>query len=253
VGCILIGYTLAYINLFFHEAAHYLVAPRRDWNDWLANLFIGVLFGQDIRSYRIIHFDHHRHLGTPKDTERTYFDALSLRFFLELLTGIKALKVLRERNRYLKKRACKTTSPQRQHQVLGTILAAIALHVGLLLLALAFGLWFSGAAWLLGMGIVFPAFGATRQVLEHRDQPAADVDYRRVPHGALSRLFGDGLLASTFGGAGFNRHLLHHWDPQVSFTRLRDLERFLLDTPLGADLQKRRTSYGKTFLQLVKW
>ena len=49
---------------------------------------------QDIRQYRGIHFDHHRYLGTTRDTERSYFDPFSLRFLLESLTGIRVLKVI---------------------------------------------------------------------------------------------------------------------------------------------------------------
>ena len=29
-----------------------------------------------------------------------------------------------------------------------------------------------------------------------------------------------------FGGAGFNRHLLHHLDPSISYTRFDEFERF---------------------------
>jgi len=35
---------------------------------------------------------------------------------------------------------------------------------------------------------------------------------------APDRLFGDDFFSCTFGGAGFNRHLLHHWEPQISYT-----------------------------------
>ena len=65
------GLAVAHIQLFFHEAAHYNIAKGRKLNDALANLLIGSLVGQDIRAYRAIHFDHHRFLGTPKDTERS--------------------------------------------------------------------------------------------------------------------------------------------------------------------------------------
>jgi fatty acid desaturase len=253
VGSVMLGYTLAYINLFFHEAAHYLLAPRRALNDRLANLLIGVLFGQDIRAYRLIHFDHHRHLGTPQDTERTYFDALNLRFFLASLCGIKAWQVLRERQRFLKECLARKGQSGPPLRWTGPLVLGVLLHGGLLLAAVAFGLWLAAAAWLLAVGVFYPAFGAIRQVLEHRDERAADVDFRQVPHGALSRLFGDGPLASTLGGAGFNRHLLHHWEPQISCTRLKDLERFLLDTPLAAQLEASRASYWQTFRRLLKW
>ena len=113
--------------------------------------------------------------------------------------------------------------------------------------------WVLIGAWVIGVIAWFPFFGVLRQILEHRDEYAnPETDYTTAVHGAIHRLFGDGLLASTLGGAGFNRHLLHHWDPQVSYTRLRDLERFLMDTEGAAYLQAQKTSYTKTFWTLFK-
>ena len=77
-----------------------------------------------------------------------------------------------------------------------------------------------------------------------------DVDYASVPHGETNRIFGDGIMSAMLGGAGFNRHLLHHWDPQLSYTRLRDLEAFLLETELAASVEDSRTTYGRAFSSL---
>jgi hypothetical protein len=89
--------------------------------------------------------------------------------------------------------------------------------------------------------------------LEHRDENARrDVDYAHTPHGAINRLFGDGPLASTLGGAGFNRHLIHHWEPQISYTRLREVEQFLMETPAAEDLRHRQTTYVRTFARLFR-
>jgi fatty acid desaturase len=250
-GAALFGYVFAYINLFFHEAAHFNLARGRRWNDRLANLFIGVLFSQDVRAYRAIHFDHHRYLGTPRDTERSYFEPLNARFFLELLTGVKALKVLLGRDRALRAEA--PAGPRTRGYFSGMLLAGLALHGTLLGAALWLGQWTPALAWVAGMAVAYPLFGAVRQVLEHRDEQARnDVDYSRVPHGAYARLFGDGPLASTLGGAGFNRHLLHHWEPQVPYTRLRELEGFLLETELAGTVRARQSSYGRTFLRLLR-
>jgi hypothetical protein len=98
---------------------------------------------------------------------------------------------------------------------------------------------------------VFPLLATLRQALEHRDDKArSDIDYAKTDQGAYTRLFGDGWFARTFGGAGFNRHLLHHWEPHVSYTRLADLERFLASTPIAAVMEMRRTSYGEAFRRL---
>ncbi len=251
VGAFVVGYTMAYLQLFFHEAAHFNLAASRARNDALANLLIGCLVGQDIRQYRVIHFDHHRFLGTEKDTERSYFEALSPRFIVESLTGIRVLKVLggREKVAGAKKDAAKPKASLLNSQ----LLLGLAIHVALLGAALLLHQWTLVAVWLLGMGVVFPFFGSVRQVLEHRSEEArADVDYRVVPHGAVGRLFGDGVIASTLGGAGFNRHLLHHWEPQLSYTRLAELEAYLRETQAADAIRARSTSYGATFRSLLR-
>jgi fatty acid desaturase len=131
-------------------------------------------------------------------------------------------------------------------------LIAPSVHGTILAGALGLDWWPLSAAWAIGFLVFLPFFFSVRQVLEHRgDMADRRVNYHRVPHGAENRLFGDGLVASTFGGAGFNRHLLHHWEPQVSYTRLKDLERYLMDTELAEALAARRTTYLRTFCRLL--
>jgi fatty acid desaturase len=250
LGSLFYGYLIAYIKLFFHEAAHYNIARSRRMNDLLANLFIGLLDGQDIKRYREIHFDHHRYLGTPRDTERTYFESINVRFFLEILTGIKPFKIFLRREKVTQEKREGGSAKSK-----GTLLVQLGLGMvlnGAFVAGLVFlGYWPAAAAWVVGMAIFYPAFATLRQVLEHRSQGAqASIDYSQVPHGEVHRMFGSGPLASTLGGAGFNRHLLHHFEPQISYTCLGDLEKYLLDTELAAYLQQQRTSYGKTFRQL---
>src|SRR5581483_5414078 len=54
-----IGFSIAYLHLFMHEAAHYNLAPSRRWNDLLSNALICVWSGQNTAAYRVIHWDHH--------------------------------------------------------------------------------------------------------------------------------------------------------------------------------------------------
>lgn len=243
------GFAIAYLQLFLHEAAHRNLHPRRKVNDLLTDLFVSGPVGMDVGSYRPVHFDHHRHLGTPDDTEISYFDPLNIRFVVESLLGVKALRTLRRRSRVLKKKAAPPPSWRKR-----LVFAYGAALNGALVLFLALGGWWPVAcAWIIGVAAFFPFFGALRQLLEHRDELASsDVDYTETVHGAIHRLFGDGMLASTLGGAGFNRHLLHHWDPQVSCTRLRELEEFLMTTPARSFLEEHATTYGQTFRRLYE-
>jgi fatty acid desaturase len=242
-GAVGIGVALAYLGNFFHEAAHWNLAPTRAWNDRLANLLIGPLILQDVEHYRRVHFTHHRHLGTPEDQEYTYVRPLDLWFVVSGLTGIAVLETLsrpapQNGGRRLTRRA---------------LAASLGVHGGVLAVAALAGQWTLVLAWLGGAGAIMPFVAALRTLLEHRDLAARPgVDYRRVPHGAVNRLFGDGPLARVLGSAGFNRHLLHHWEPQVSCTRLADLERFLLRTPAADDVRRHRTTYAATFLGLLR-
>lgn len=251
VGAILAGYIIAYIHLFIHEAAHYNIAADRKKNDKLANIFIGLIVGMDIKFYRVIHFDHHRFLGTTKDTEKTYFDALTPRFIIESLTGIRVIKVMTNRDEKMKANA--NIDPAVLASNKKMFLSGALLNFSIVVALFAFGLWQVALLWLAGMGVMFPFFAALRQLLEHRhDEADHKIDYNTVDHGIKNRMFGEGIVANTLGGAGFNRHLLHHWDPQVSYTRLKEVERFLADTPLSSALQDHRTSYISTFVKLFK-
>ncbi len=248
VGALLFGWTIAFIQLFLHEAAHWNLAPDRTWNDRLANLFVGSLTGQDVAAYRRVHFDHHRHLGTPRDTERSYFAALDGRFLAEALCGVAALRVLRTRDR-----ALATADVDRPGRRRAMLVAGILLNAGVVALAAATGRWAIAVAWPLGIAAVHPAINATRQLLEHRSFEARrDVDYAAVAHGPVTRMFAGRLVSRTLGGAGFDRHLLHHWEPQLSYTRLADLEAFLLDTPSGAVFRAQTTTYGRAFRRLFR-
>src|SRR5262249_20253088 len=160
------------------------------------------------------------------------------------LTGIQVLRVLSGREALLQ---APGDRPARRPGQLLKIVGGL-MHATIVLGAAWFGFWSLAIGWTVGFLVVFPFFGAVRQVLEHRDEKAdSSVDYAQTPHGPINRLFGDGPLASTLGGAGFNRHLIHHWEPQISYTRLREVERFLLETSAAEDLRRRQTTYWRTF------
>jgi len=246
-----IGYVIAYIQLFLHEAAHYLLAPDHSLNDWLANAFVGLQVGQDVRAYRIVHLDHHRYLGCQQDTEHSYFDAPNAWFFIEALTGVKVIRVLMGRGLHLKKNMMEKNAPP-QSKLPMLILGALfnASIVGLSVWA---GYWSFAMAWPIGMVLVHPAINALRQLLEHRSFNAkSSIDYSRKPHGAVTRIFAGGPIGSTLGGAGFNRHLLHHWEPQISYTRLAELEAFLLESEAAGVIRRSKTTYARALTRLLR-
>jgi fatty acid desaturase len=250
-GAVTLGFALHFLLQFQHEGAHYNLAKDRATNDRLTNAIIGVFVGEDIRNYRKIHTGHHRYLGTTKDTERSYFDALDGRFLLQGLLGLRLIRILSSRwNNVSGEHEAQSDGPSTY--LTPILLVAALFNLSIVAASAATGQWVLAASWVAGSLVFLPLINATRQLLEHRDEAAhRTVDYTRVDHGAVNRLFGDGPVASVVGAAGFNRHLLHHWDPGVSYTRLRELEDFLLDTELAPFLVRRQTSYGATFRRLL--
>jgi len=251
IGAISVGYWIAYLQLFIHEGAHWNLAADPARSDRICNLAISWLAGAEVASYRRVHFQHHRALGTVDDSENTYFFPLNLVFIAKGLLGIRAVEVVLARRSLLQARdetRADKAAPAPGPRIHKELVIGVVVHGAIVGALLYFGAWASAAAWAAGVGLAFPFFGALRQLLEHRAEDAsAAVDYRKVDHGATARMFGDGLIARTFGGAGFNRHLLHHWEPGVSYTRLPDLERFLADTPLAPVMERRTTTYGRVF------
>jgi hypothetical protein len=108
--------------------------------------------------------------------------------------------------------------------------------------------------WIFGVTLFFPFFTAVRQLLEHRDPEVQGVvDGIQIKHPPYTRLFSSGPFSSTFGAAGFNRHLLHHWDAGISYTNFAVLESFLMQTDMKAVMIARHDSYWRTFLRLFRW
>lgn len=244
---ILIGYIAAYLALFIHEAGHYNVYPDKKINDRIGTLFLCLPFGLSIKSYRKIHWQHHLFLGTPQDTEVSYFNALTKLFVLETLTGIHLLRTLR------RKGGNEVLTKQQVRESRLMLVAGIFFHLFIIFLAFITTNWPFAVAWILGFGIFFPFFATIRQILEHRDELAhSGTDFNKQPHGKVSRLFIHSIISSSFGSAGFTRHMIHHWDPTISYTRLKDIETFLLHCEKTAPIIiASRTTYTSTLKKLL--
>ena len=244
---ILIGYTAAYLALFIHEAGHYNIHPDKKMNDRLGTIFLCLPFGLSLRSYRKIHWQHHVHLGTPEDMEVSYFHALTKIFLLETFTGIHLLRTI------MGKKNPSVLTPQQIRESRNMLLAGILFHLLILIPVFLTGNWPFGIAWIAGFGIFFPFFATIRQILEHRNELAhSATDFFKEPHGKLSRLFVHTALSSSFGSAGFTRHMIHHWDPQISYTRLKDIEAFLLNSDRTvAIIHESKTTYTSVLKKLM--
>lgn len=248
LGAISIGFWVAYLQLFIHEGAHFNFSPDRERSDLLCNILISWMVGTSVQQYRIVHFQHHRALGRVDDSEMSYFFPLNIRFLAKGLFGVRVIEVL------LVRRSVSSGSSRSSKNGLAVGLVGVGVHGAIVVGSFLFGYPWVGIAWVAGIVMIFPALGALRQLLEHRDVSAdPKIDYRDHDHGAYTRMFGTDVFSSLFGGAGFNRHLLHHWEPQVSYTNLPELEAYLLDTDVARLIEMRRSSYVRTFISLFRF
>lgn len=248
---VILGFIINYLSNFFHEAAHYNIAPDKKLNDLLANCFLGILQAQHINHYRLVHWQHHVNLGKPEDTEHSYFNSLGFSFFLESLTGISALRIFLFRSTSTFIIPDNAEKKLIKKQKMSMLIAGIFFQLSFLLLFFITKQYWLAGIWLFAFGSFFPFFASLRQLLEHRSEWASSkTDYLKTAHGKTNRIFSGGL-ARTFGSAGFDRHLLHHLEPQISYTNLRELENYLSKTPLAPQLKKHQTTYFKTFISLL--
>ncbi len=255
---LVIGFWLHALSLFGHEAGHYNLAKGHALNDSLAEWFIWPLFGVTIKTYRKSHWQHHLHLGDPNDTEISYHNCLSPWFLLKMLTGIYLFQVLvryARTNRKLSAESAADPTGDRLEpgSALLPLVRAIAVQIPILGLLLWWECWVTSVTWIASVVVMYPFISTLRQVLEHRRIEArCDEDFLHSEHGPVLRMLGGGVFSRYFGAAGFDRHLLHHWDPSISYTCFNEMENFLMQTPLCTQLAVSRSTYISTFLDMIR-
>jgi fatty acid desaturase len=247
-GALLIGFWFFYLVSFIHEGLHWNLAPARRANDLLTGGMLACMLGLSLDARRRQHFEHHRSLGTVRDTEMMYFFPLNLVAIAKSATGFGAVRALMAYVQRAARRnaAAKQVAVSRpETSVYVAVAVGAATHASVIS-----SLWWLGSpatsvAWALAVFSVMPILNTIRQLLEHRHPHASvDADYTKIDQGACTRMFSNGRIDRAFGPAGGHQHLLHHWEAQVSYTRLADLERFLEDTPLRRVIGRRRTTYA---------
>ena len=242
-----IGFFIANLTLFIHEAAHYNIHSNKRINDYLANIFLCYFIFQSISNYRITHLEHHRNHGTVKDTENSYFNYPSLSFLLKTIFLYRPIKVA----------FTKIFKNNKGHKQTTNLFIFYALFINMIILCLCYllGGFLLTASWILGYLSFFPLFGSIRQIIEHRN-PSNDksTDYTKYDHGAYTIYFKNTFFSYLFGAAGFRSHLVHHLEPSISYTNFNEFERILsqnLPNEYREEFYLRETTYFKAFLNLI--
>jgi hypothetical protein len=133
------------------------------------------------------------------------------------------------------------------------LVRAAVIHGLIIGIPIWLGLYAVAAGWLFGLVAMYPFFGTVRPMLEHRAYDAlCETDFRDVEHGPINRLFGEDLFSRYFGAAGTNKHLLHHWDPGISYTRFADMEAFMLRTSSAPHIEDNRTTYWAAARRMLR-
>lgn len=222
-----VGLVFAYLILWFHEAAHFNLHSNARKNDLIANLSMGIFVGQNIKRYRRSHFRHHQYLGDFKDPECSYFHHPGIKLFLRSLLGIQIFEVLAARKNTASSLEVAEGTEAVQPKGASFVAAGVFTHTGIIaLLALSAGITTAGA-WMIGIGCVYPAVNAMRQSLEHRHPNTGPTHFGPAVEGQYTRTFRRSIFNEFIGGAGFRRHIIHHWDPALSCTLFDEAEQFL--------------------------
>jgi fatty acid desaturase len=240
VTSIWLGFWIHALSLFVHEGAHGNLCENKKINDVLSSFLSVFLLAMNIKEYRVKHWEHHKHLGSTNDAENSYFNSLSFKNLLKFLTGYWALIVLLNLNN--KKKSINYYTKIIFLLVHGLILSNIIFIENYKLFIF----------YTLSFFIFFPFFGTIRQILEHRNYTANNsTNYFTVDHGENNKIFKDNFFSRYFGAAGFNRHLLHHINPNISYTKFDDFEKSLALNPKYKNIiQENKTTYSKAFKDL---
>ena len=100
------------------------------------------MIGTTVASYRIVHFQHHRALGTIDDSEHTYFFPLNLWFVIKTLFGLRVLEVIFARKAVVD--GTQKTAKNKEKTVKGSVIAplvALLVHGGFVVATFLLGIW----------------------------------------------------------------------------------------------------------------
>ena len=232
--------------VFFHEGAHFHINKNKKINDYICNIFFTPFNGMFIKDYRKSHWEHHKHLGTVDDTEISYFNPLNAKNILKVFNFLYLIDtILRYSNNFKR-------NTDKQNNFFKSMIIMFSFQFVIILLIWFYFSLYTSLAYAFTYLFGLPLREKIRQTLEHRDFDADNnIDYKTEDHGPINRIFYNNFFSKFFGAAGFNYHLLHHWDPSISYTNFEEVKNYLLNTELKYKIEKNSTSYFEALKKII--
>lgn len=259
-GCwIWFGLSMNGLLNLMHEASHFSVFSGRRASDLLGDWMLGPMVLADFRAYRARHWDHHRHLGSDRDTKDAYhvrIDGLrGIAFALRCVIGLEAVRKFFHQ---LPGGEAPSAATNSKGWLLRTALWQSIFAASLFLTAWVGTGGDAAAACLraaiaylfvfhFGLASLAVGMATLRAIAEHQvdgNEPA------RAGSAAL-RNFRDGPLSRLLMGAyGFSEHATHHRHPQIPSYRLPAATAALAAS--GAEELERGPGYFATLLRFAR-
>lgn len=241
-----------------HEGAHYLISSKRFVNDLLTNVFSGWFVIADVDQYRITHIQHHRNLGTEDDPKQSHMDKLDFTWLISAISGLKTIQIVFQRKKFRESKLNDYKTSKRHFLV---AILGIVFHLAILFYLFQFNFevmcW-----WIITTYFLAPFLGVLRNVLEHRYLELVDSRVwdevlgqetsksNKISAQVTTRMFTLNPFSQILGSMGFTRHLIHHWDPSISYANLKKVDQFLSETKIGSLLKSQRSTFFRTALAL---
>jgi fatty acid desaturase len=256
---LLLTLLLLRVTSFLHEAAHFNLFRDRQRNDLFGNVLAGLFFATSVDGYRTTHVWHHKDLGEALDPESSYVDEFDWLWVASVLSGRASAKIVARRRQILERHLTVQDLDAYRVRTRNFLIVSASCHAATIVVLAAVAP-VALLAWCLAAYVGVPGLGILRNILEHKhsalpsmeeveawERHLSNESRRRitgthVPKRVTTRNF-PGFLSGLIGPVGFRYHLLHHFDPSVSYRRLPVAWRFLRETQLGPALDSSASSY----------
>lgn len=253
IAIVLIGGRQLGLAILMHEAAHGLMHPNRQVNNWIGHGLTGVPMGTDMHAYRSYHLAHHRYTQQAEDPDLALsapFPTSAASILRKVLRDLTGQTCLKQRGAQIAM-AIRGFGPGAHEQNLfvgKVMLRFLAAQSMLLALSYATGL---GAIpyllWLIALATTFQLFLRIRNIAEHACTSTGSDD----PFTHARTTYAGWMARATVAPYWVNFHSEHHLFMGVPCYALPRAHRLLI----AAGHNGRMTiapSYAAVMLQVTR-